>query len=158
VVRHAQAAHVEVLLSLTGPAAVLEVRDDGVGLPPGVRSLAGRLADGHIGLAAQRVRIEEAGGTLLLAANTPTGTAARVTVPLDRERAGGPAAHARDDRPGDGTAARGTTTATAAPGATRTSTAARGTTTATSTAVPGATRTSTAAPGTTRTATSAAGG
>ncbi|WP_052434071.1 sensor histidine kinase [Streptacidiphilus melanogenes] len=88
VVRHAEAAHVEVLLTLAGPVAVLEVRDDGVGLPSGHLALGDRLADGHIGLAAQRVRVEEAGGTMVLTANTPKGTAARITLPLDRPRSG----------------------------------------------------------------------
>ncbi|MEY9871613.1 two-component system NarL family sensor kinase [Streptacidiphilus sp. MAP12-33] len=83
VVRHARATHVEVLLALAGPVAVLEVTDDGVGLPPGPRAVGGRLADGHIGLAAQRVRVEEAGGTMVLTANAPRGTAARITLPLD---------------------------------------------------------------------------
>jgi two-component system NarL family sensor kinase len=86
VVRHAEAANVEVRLELAGPVAVLEVRDDGVGLPPGLRPLGNRLADGHIGLAAQRVRVEEAGGTMELTANTPRGTAARITLPLRNGR------------------------------------------------------------------------
>jgi two-component system NarL family sensor kinase len=93
VVRHAEAAHVEVLLTLSGPLAVLEVRDDGVGLRDGGRPLGSRLAEGHIGLAAQRVRVEEAGGTMVLTANEPRGTAARITLPLDRP---GP-----DERPAD---------------------------------------------------------
>ncbi|WP_157597412.1 sensor histidine kinase [Streptacidiphilus rugosus] len=84
VVRHARAAHVEVLLTLSGPLAVLEVRDDGVGLRDGASPLGNRLAQGHIGLAAQRVRVEEAGGTMVLTANEPRGTAARITLPLDR--------------------------------------------------------------------------
>ncbi|WP_052441826.1 sensor histidine kinase [Streptacidiphilus anmyonensis] len=88
VVRHARAASVEVLLELAGPVAVLEVRDDGVGLPHGHLALGDRLADGHIGLAAQRVRVEEAGGTMVLTANTPKGTAARITLPLDPARDG----------------------------------------------------------------------
>ncbi|SEK48980.1 sensor histidine kinase [Streptacidiphilus jiangxiensis] len=92
IVRHARAGRVEVLLELAGPVAVLEVRDDGVGLPPGLRPLGSRLAEGHIGLAAQRVRVEEAGGTMVLTANAPKGTAARITLPL--EAAGRP--------PGDG--------------------------------------------------------
>ncbi|WP_052443384.1 sensor histidine kinase [Streptacidiphilus neutrinimicus] len=108
VVRHAEAGHVEVTLTLTGPVAVLEVRDDGVGLPQGHLALGDRLADGHIGLAAQRVRVEEAGGTMVLTANTPKGTAARITLPLDRARSGdatGGASAGTTDGTTDGTTA-----------------------------------------------------
>ncbi|RAG80339.1 hypothetical protein DN069_38655 [Streptacidiphilus pinicola] len=103
VVRHARASHVEVLLALAGPVAVLEVRDDGVGLAAGRRPLVDRLADGHIGLAAQRVRVEEAGGSMTLTANAPTGTAARVTLPLEPSAHGGRTTGAAGGGNGDGT-------------------------------------------------------
>ncbi|MEZ0092294.1 sensor histidine kinase [Streptacidiphilus sp. EB129] len=84
VVKHARARRVEVALSLGGDSAVLEVRDDGVGMP-GDDADGGRRArvtHGHIGLSAQRIRVEEAGGTLVLGPNRPHGTAATVTLPL----------------------------------------------------------------------------
>ncbi|MBF9066853.1 sensor histidine kinase [Streptacidiphilus fuscans] len=93
VVKHADAEHVEVELSLADGVAVLAVRDDGVGLPvDGNGDGEGQEVDGsgqhppvtrgHIGLSAQRIRVEEAGGTLVLGPNRPRGTTATVTLPL----------------------------------------------------------------------------
>ena len=45
------------------PDRRLEVDDDGCGLDP--TSLGARLAEGHIGLASTRARVEGVGGTLL---------------------------------------------------------------------------------------------
>lgn len=62
---------------------ILEVQDDGVGVDPGL--LADRLAEGHIGMASQRARIEALGGRMELLP-VDHGTWVRVTVPLDRHR------------------------------------------------------------------------
>ncbi|MFF0215923.1 sensor histidine kinase [Streptomyces vinaceus] len=83
VVRHARATHVRVGLRDTGTAVILEVQDDGVGMDPGV--LADRLAEGHIGMASQRARIEALGGRMELLP-VERGTWVRVTVPVDRDR------------------------------------------------------------------------
>jgi two-component system NarL family sensor kinase len=58
---------------------VLVVEDDGRGFPPGLPDE--RLADGHIGLAAQRVRIESAGGRMELFSAPGAGTRVAVRVP-----------------------------------------------------------------------------
>jgi two-component system NarL family sensor kinase len=78
VVRHAEAG-VLTLRLLDGDGELeLVVADDGRGFTPD--RLAERLADGHIGLATQRVRVEAAGGTLDVASAPGAGT--RVTVRL----------------------------------------------------------------------------
>ncbi|WP_030861235.1 sensor histidine kinase [Streptomyces sp. NRRL F-2747] len=83
VVRHARATHVRVGLRDTGTAVILEVQDDGVGVDPDL--LADRLAEGHIGMASQRARIEALGGRMELLP-VERGTWVRVTVPVDRDR------------------------------------------------------------------------
>lgn len=78
VAKHAGAARVELDLRETRDWLILNVQDDGVGLDPA--SLTQRLAEGHIGLASHRARIETLGGTVeLLPANR--GTRVRVTLP-----------------------------------------------------------------------------
>ncbi len=57
---------------------VLVVEDDGRGFPAG--RPAERLADGHIGLAAQRVRVEAAGGHMELLSTPGGGTRVEVRV------------------------------------------------------------------------------
>ncbi|RSS81251.1 hypothetical protein EF918_11035 [Streptomyces sp. WAC06614] len=79
VARHARATRLRVALRDTGTAVILEVQDDGVGLDPGL--LSGRLAEGHIGLASQRTRVEALGGTMELLP-VERGTRVRVTVPV----------------------------------------------------------------------------
>ncbi len=56
------------------------VVDDGVGFDPDVMTV--RLAGGHIGLTARRVRFEAAGGSLRFTAGPDGGTAVTVTLPL----------------------------------------------------------------------------
>jgi two-component system NarL family sensor kinase len=57
----------------------LEVRDDGVGIDPAVVSR--RVAEGHIGLASQRSRIESLRGTWEFRP-VEQGTSVRVRLPL----------------------------------------------------------------------------
>ena len=80
VVKHARASLVVVTLHRLEANAVVTVVDDGVGLDPGV--LASRLAQGHIGLDARRVRLEAAGGALQFTAGPHGGTTVTVTLPL----------------------------------------------------------------------------
>jgi two-component system NarL family sensor kinase len=79
VVRHADASGVALRLAESNGDLVLVVEDDGRGFPPGLPDE--RLADGHIGLAAQRVRIESAGGRMELFSTPGDGTRVEVRVP-----------------------------------------------------------------------------
>lgn len=82
VVRHAQAAHLRVELSLGDGRATLVTADDGVGAD--AATVAGRLAQGHIGLDSHRVKIESAGGEFRLATPASGGTVVRAAVPVTR--------------------------------------------------------------------------
>jgi len=77
--RHAHARTISVTLRPDGSDILLAVEDDGVGLDP--TRLGERLADGHIGLASQRVRIESAGGQMSVVSRPGLGTRAEVRVP-----------------------------------------------------------------------------
>lgn len=99
VVKHAAATRVVVELRLSEGWAALVVADDGRGLDPA--GLSRKLAQGHIGLDSQRVRLESAGGTLQIgsplpplqttatgAGSTgvadPTGTTVTIQLPVKR--------------------------------------------------------------------------
>ncbi|SEL58234.1 sensor histidine kinase [Rhodococcus maanshanensis] len=77
--RHAHATRVELQLARTATAITLEVADDGVGFDPG--DLPARVAEGHIGLASQFLRIENLGGTLELTSAPGEGTRVLATIP-----------------------------------------------------------------------------
>jgi two-component system NarL family sensor kinase len=79
VVRHADATTATVHLVGTNGEVVLTVEDDGCGFSTG--ALAERLADGHIGLAAQRVRVEAAGGRMNVASTPGEGTRVEIRLP-----------------------------------------------------------------------------
>jgi two-component system NarL family sensor kinase len=79
VVSHARARVLSVTLRQQGDEVLLVVEDDGAGLDAG--RLGERLADGHIGLASQRVRIESAGGRLSVVSRPGLGTRAEVRLP-----------------------------------------------------------------------------
>lgn len=79
VVRHSGARSASVMLGITDGACVLHVVDDGVGFDPA--TVARRLGEGHIGLAAHRARVEAAGGALMFL-DVPAGTHVCVEVPL----------------------------------------------------------------------------
>ena len=79
VLRHADASEVAVRLAERNGDLVLVVEDDGRGFPPGRPEE--RLANGHIGLAAQRVRVEAAGGRMDLLSAPGAGTRVEVSVP-----------------------------------------------------------------------------
>jgi len=80
VVRHAAADHLLVRLDLRAARAELVVADDGIGADPA--TVAGRLAEGHIGLNSHRVRIEAAGGTFTLRNPPSGGTVVEVSIPV----------------------------------------------------------------------------
>jgi two-component system NarL family sensor kinase len=79
VVRHADAKHLRIGLTRGSSEVVLVVEDDGRGVD--LATLAERLADGHIGLASQRVRVESAGGGMTVISRPGAGTRAEVRVP-----------------------------------------------------------------------------
>jgi two-component system NarL family sensor kinase len=79
VVKHAGARAVDIALSWHDGIARLRIADDGRGIPTG--EVERQLALGHIGLTSRRVRLEAAGGSLLLHPGNPAGTVAEVEVP-----------------------------------------------------------------------------
>jgi two-component system, NarL family, sensor kinase len=77
--RHPRATHARVELRVVDDTCRLDVVDDGVG--SSADALTHRLAEGHIGIASHRTRIEAAGGTMRFV-ETDVGTHVRVEVPL----------------------------------------------------------------------------
>lgn len=83
VVRHAHADEVTVRLAEQDGKLGLVVADDGQGFPS--ERPAAQLANGHIGLASQRVRIESAGGRMDVASVPGKGTRVEIRLPVARE-------------------------------------------------------------------------
>lgn len=79
VITHAAAAHVQIILELRDGTGRLVVSDDGRGIPGEV--LNERLAVGHIGIASRRIRLEAAGGSLVLHSGEHGGTRVEASVP-----------------------------------------------------------------------------
>jgi two-component system NarL family sensor kinase len=79
VVRHADASRVVVRLVEERSDVELAVEDDGRGFTP--EMLAEGLAEGHVGLASQRVRIEAAGGSMHVASAPDQGTRVAIRLP-----------------------------------------------------------------------------
>jgi two-component system, NarL family, sensor kinase len=79
VVRHAAADRVTVRLVDAGDQLELTVEDDGRGFPP--ERLAQQLANGHVGLASQRFRVEAAGGSMWIASAPGKGTRVAIRLP-----------------------------------------------------------------------------
>ncbi len=75
VVRHAHATHATVGLRVLASALEVEVRDDGQGLPPGMRS--------GVGLRSMRERAEELGGTYLVETRAEGGTRVCARLPFE---------------------------------------------------------------------------
>ena len=74
--RHSRASHVLVTLENCGSDLVLEVRDDGVGIPPAAA------ANTHsIGLAGMRERAQLVGGGFSISGEAGTGTTVRAQIP-----------------------------------------------------------------------------
>ena len=77
--RHANAKRVRVRVRLTGDAVVLEIEDDGVGMPAEDRL---DRSDGHVGLPLLRDLVSDAGGTLEVGPGDGRGTTVRLEVPI----------------------------------------------------------------------------
>ncbi|MGW2207698.1 sensor histidine kinase [Streptomyces sp. NPDC001774] len=83
VVKHANASNVSVRLWATAGSVHLEITDDGAGVSE--ESVRRKAAQGHIGLASHRIRVEEAGGILDIRPADPRGTAASVSLPYQEQ-------------------------------------------------------------------------
>lgn len=81
VARHADARRVAVRLAHGDGRLVLEIRDDGRGLPPDF-DLAHAEQEGHLGLAGMRERIAALGGAFQLSGAPGAGVRLRLVVPL----------------------------------------------------------------------------
>lgn len=79
VARHSRASTASVTLKVVDGVARIDVADDGIGISGDVA--ARRLAQGHIGLASHRARVEAADGTLTIV-DEPVGTHVRISLPL----------------------------------------------------------------------------
>ncbi|MGV0716111.1 ATP-binding protein [Mycolicibacterium sp. XJ662] len=77
--RHSRATQARIALRAQDGMCVLDVVDDGVGISR--ETLSRRLAEGHIGIASHRTRVEAAGGRMTMI-GTDVGTHVRVEVPL----------------------------------------------------------------------------
>lgn len=76
VVRHAEARSVQVEVMEEPGRLSLRVADDGTGFDPAI--LSSRLADGHVGLASHRLRVESAGGRFTVCTSVGDGTSVQV--------------------------------------------------------------------------------
>jgi two-component system, NarL family, sensor kinase len=76
VVRHAQARTCHIILTVTGEL-VLDIEDDGRGLPASLKA--------GIGLLSMRERAAELGGTCVIEAGSEGGTRVRARLPLPKE-------------------------------------------------------------------------
>jgi two-component system, NarL family, sensor kinase len=81
--KHSGATEIRVRAYRGAAAVVLEVDDDGCGMPSW--RLQQALLDGHIGLAESRERIDALGGTLTIETAPDAGTRVRVSLPLAPE-------------------------------------------------------------------------
>lgn len=79
VATHAEASAVRVRLAESGRDLVLTVSDNGRGFDPAV--IQERVANGHIGLASQRARIESIGGRIDVRSSPDQGATIEVRVP-----------------------------------------------------------------------------
>jgi two-component system sensor histidine kinase UhpB len=75
--RHGQAQRLELSVGTEAGSVILELRDDGCGLPPD-----GLPRSGHYGLRWLSERVEGLNGTLQLQATPPRGVSLRVSLPL----------------------------------------------------------------------------
>jgi two-component system, NarL family, sensor kinase len=78
-VRHSGASEVQVAVTREGDQVVLQVADDGEGIPPGRREQA--LREGHVGLASVAQRLEAIGGELEVETDPDRGTRIRGRMP-----------------------------------------------------------------------------
>jgi signal transduction histidine kinase len=80
VLRHADARSVDIGISISSQGVLLQVSDDGRGLPPGLSTERLEL-EGHMGLAGMRERITALGGSVRLQGRGGAGALLEVLVP-----------------------------------------------------------------------------
>ncbi len=83
ITKHARARRASVRIEVGPDEAVMEVADDGIGVPP--EAIAG--TPGHLGLRQMRERMEAIGGRLEIEGRRGVGTSVRATFPLVSEGA-----------------------------------------------------------------------
>jgi two-component system, NarL family, sensor kinase len=79
--KHSEAEEVTVALARTDGQLMLEVADDGTGIP--ADRLAQAPGEGHIGLASCAQRVEALGGRFSVASRASGGTRVRATLPME---------------------------------------------------------------------------
>jgi two-component system, NarL family, sensor kinase len=77
--KHARATTVDIVLSSAGGSIILVIADDGIGFDPALIPV--RVAEGHIGVASQYLRVESLGGTFDLTTAPGAGTRILVRIP-----------------------------------------------------------------------------
>ena len=79
--KHSGASEVRLAIARSNGSIVMDVLDDGCGIPDGRRDEA--LREGHIGLASSAERVEAVGGSLEVESVAGRGTRIRTTIPAD---------------------------------------------------------------------------
>lgn len=84
ILHHAQATKIKVHLGLVNEHLVLEVQDNGIGLPE-LPDLANHIQNNHFGLVGMKERAEMINGELQIISNPHKGTVIKVIVPVSQQ-------------------------------------------------------------------------
>lgn len=86
VVRHAQANHVNILLTINHPKIILTIKDDGVGFDEAEGMSLQEATRQGIGLLGMRERVASVGGTINIRSGKGKGTVIRAELPVDERK------------------------------------------------------------------------